>query len=97
MSHEQDEAEKKNEDYYKQYSNKAKTAIKQAVGLRDDVIYFLFDNYRVSGRKIIRRTILDPQDLLLPPELMDLADRMPDALDVLKLTESQKDTKILRE
>ena len=97
MSHEQDEAEKKNEDYYKQYSNKAKTAIKQAVGLRDDVIYFLFDNYRVSGRKIIRRTILDPQDLLLPPELMDLADRMPDALDVLKLTESQQDTKILRE
>lgn len=97
MSHEQDEAEKKNEDYYKQYSNKAKISIKEAVGLRDDVNCFLFGIYRMKGRKIIRRTNLDPKDILLPPELMDLANRMPDALDVLQLTEYQQDKNILKE
>ena len=97
MSHEQDEAEKKNEDYYKQYSNKAKISIKEAVGLRDDVNCFLFGIYRMKGRKIIRRTNLDPKDILLPPELMDLANRMPDALDVLQLTEYQQDKNTLKE
>jgi hypothetical protein len=51
----------------------------------------------MKGRKIIRRTNLDPKDILLPPELMDLANRMPDALNVLQLTEYQQDKNILKE
>ncbi len=89
MGYEKDEAMKRNEDYYKQYSNSAKTAVKQAVGLRDDVIHFLFDNNRIAGRKFIRRTILDPQDIVIPRELMDLADRMPDAMAVLQSIDKQ--------
>ena len=92
MSYEKEEAEKKNEDYYKQYSNKAKTAIKEAVGHRDDPFIFLFENHRVAGRKIIRRTTLDPQDIEIPQELMDLAIRMPDAVDVLQISDNQIST-----
>ena len=90
MGYEKDETEKKNEDYYKQYSNMAKVAVKNAVGLRDNVICFLFNNYRMAGRKVIRRTILDPQDILLPQELMDLADRMPDAMNIIQGVDAQK-------
>ena len=89
MGYEKDETKRKNEDYYKQYSNLAKTAVKQAVGIRDDVIYFLFDNYRILGRKFVRRTNLDPQDIVIPQELKDLADRMPDAMKVLNLPDNQ--------
>ena len=75
------EVEKKNVDYYKQYSNMTKNVIKQAVGVRDDAYYFLFDNVRTAGRKILRRINLDPQNIEIPQELMDLAIRMPDASD----------------
>ena len=92
MGYEKDEDMKKNEDYYKQYSNMAKTAVKNAVGVRDNAIYFLFDNYRVAGRKFIRRTVLDPQDIEIPQELMDIANRMPDAYDVLQNIDNQKVT-----
>ena len=95
MGYEMDEAKKLNEDYYKQYSNKAKVAIKAAVGSRDEAILFLFENMRTKGRKIVRRMTLDPQFIDLPQELMDLAIRMPDALDVLQKTDNQIDkTKI---
>ena len=89
MGYEKDEAIKKNEDYYKQYSNLAKVAVKKSVGLRDDVIYFLFDNYRIAGRKFVRRIVLDPQYIDIPQELMNLANRMPDAIDILKGTDKQ--------
>jgi hypothetical protein len=89
MGYEKDEEEKKNEDYYKQYSNMAKVAVKNAVGLRDNVIYFLFDICRMPGRKVIRRANLDPQDILLPQELMELAYRMPDATNVIQRTETE--------
>ena len=86
MGYEKDEDKKRNEDYYKQYSNMTKNAIKKAVDVHDDAFYFLFDNVRTSGRKILRRTNLDPQDIEIPEELMDLAIRMPDAIDVLQQT-----------
>ena len=97
MGYEKEEADKKNEDYYKQYSNIAKKTMKEAIGHRDDAIFFLFDNDRVDGRKYVRRTVLDPQDIELPPELMDLAIRMPDAMDVIQGVDSQNDTDIIAE
>lgn len=84
MGYEREEEKKKNEDYYKQYSNMAKNVIKKAVGVRDDAYYFLFDNVRTMGRKILRRINLDPQSIEMPQELMDLAARMPDASDVMQ-------------
>lgn len=85
MGYERDEEKKKNEDYYKQYSNMAKNVIKKAVGVRDDAYFFLFENVRTAGRKILRRINLDPHDnIVIPQELMDLAHRMPDALDVMQ-------------
>lgn len=97
MGYEKEEADKKNEDYYKQYSNIAKKTMKEAIGHRDDAIFFLFDNNRVDGRKYVRRTVLDPQDIELPPELMDLAIRMPDAMNVIQGVDSQNDTDIIAE
>ena len=90
MGYEKDEAMKKNEDYYKQYSNKAKTAVKNAVGLRDAVINYLFENHRIAGRKVIRRMNIDAENIELPSELFELAQMMPDAMDVLKLFEKQE-------
>ena len=89
MSFEKDEAMKKNEDYYKQYSNKAKIAVKKAVGTSDDPFCFLFDICRIAGRKAVRRMNIDVKDIVLPPELYELTQLMPDAMDVLKLSESQ--------
>ena len=97
MGYEKEEVDKKNEDYYKQYSNIAKKTMKEAIGHRDDAIFFLFDNDRVDGRKYVRRTVLDPQDIELPPELMDLAIRMPDAMNVIQGVDSQNDTDIIAE
>lgn len=91
MGYEMNDAKKLNEDYYKQYSNKAKTVIKAAVGVRDEAICFLFENARTKGRKIVRKMVLDSQYIDLPQELMDLAHRMPDALDILQITDNQKD------
>ena len=84
MGYEKEEEKKKNEDYYKQYSNMAKNVIKNAVGVRDDAYYFLFENVRTTGRKILRRINLDPQNIDIPQELMDLTIRMPDAFEVIQ-------------
>ena len=84
MGYEKEEEKKKNEDYYKQYSNMLKNVIKKVVGVRDDAYYFLFENVRTSGRKNLRRLNLDPQNIDIPQELMDLAIRMPDALEVMQ-------------
>ena len=90
MGYENEEGRKKNEDYYKQYSNKTKRAIKEAVGVCDDAYYFLFKNIRTTGRKILRRLNLDPQDIEIPHELMNLVVRMPDALEVMQPLVYQK-------
>ena len=97
MYYEKDEAEKKNEDYYTQYFNTAKSVIKKSINTHDDAICFLFNNHRVIGRKIIKRMQLDPQNIELPPELMDLALRMPDAKEVMHLTDNQLDKGLLKE
>ena len=89
MGYEKEEEKKKNEDYYKQYSNMAKNVIKTAVGIHDDPFYFLFENVRTTGKKILRRINLDTQHIEIPQELMDLAVRMPDANDVLQHTVHQ--------
>jgi hypothetical protein len=91
MYYEKDEAKKKNEDYYTQYFNTAKSVIKKSINTHDDATLFLFNNNRVTGRKIIKRMQLDPQNIELPPELMDLAKRMPDAEDVMHLVDNQQD------
>lgn len=91
MYYEKDEAKKKNEDYYTQYFNTAKSVIKKSINTHDDATLFLFNNHRVTGRKIIKRMQLDPQNIELPPELMDLAKRMPDAEDVMHLVDNQQD------
>jgi hypothetical protein len=80
---------KKTEDYYKQYSNRLKIDLGNAIGLRDKPINFLFNRNRVSGRKFVRRTVLDPQDITIPQELIDLAGRMPDAMDILQVADKQ--------
>ena len=90
MGYEKEEEKKKNEDYYKQYSKDAKDVIKKAVGVRDDANYFLFENVRTTGRKILRRINLDTQNIDIPQELMDLAARMPDALEVMQPLVYQK-------
>ena len=89
FGYEQDPVMKKTEDYYKQYSNTAKTDVKKAIGLRDNPMKFLFDSHRVAGRKFVRRTVLDPQDITIPQELMELANRMPDAMGVLQGVDKQ--------
>jgi hypothetical protein len=40
---------------------------------------------------------LAPQYIDIPKELMNLAAKMPDALDILKLSNNQSDTPILNE
>ena len=90
MGYEKDDAMKKNEDYYKQYSNKAKTAVKSAVGIRDAVINFLFENHRIAGRKVIRRMNIDAENIELPSELFELTQIMPDAMNVLQNADKQK-------
>ena len=89
FGYEHDPAMKKTEDYYKQYSNRLKIDLGNAIGLRDKPINFLFNRNRVSGRKFVRRTVLDPQDITIPQELMDLAGRMPDAMDILQVADKQ--------
>ena len=89
FGYEQDPVMKKTEDYYKQYSNTAKTDVKKAIGLRDNPMKFLFNSHRVAGRKFVRRTVLDPQDITIPQELMELANRMPDAMGVLQGVDKQ--------
>ena len=96
MSYEKDEANKKNEDYYKKYSNDAKVALKKSLDVFDDTDCFLFNIHRV-GKKILRRSNLDSQYIELPPELMELAINMPDAMDVIQGAEKQEDTSVAQE
>jgi hydroxymethylpyrimidine pyrophosphatase-like HAD family hydrolase len=97
MYYEHDKEKKKNEDYYKQYSNIAKQTIKKEVDNSDEVIYYLFENTPISGRQSLRHTILDTDSIKLPEELMELARNMPDAIDVLKQSDNQMITTPLME
>lgn len=90
MGYEKDVEKKRNEDYYKQYSNLTKNAIKKAVDVRDDAIYFLFDNIKTTGRKNLRRINLDTQHIDLPQELMNLAARMPNAAVIIQQSVNQE-------
>lgn len=89
MYYEHDKEKKKNEDYYKQYSNIAKQTIKKEVDNSDEVIYYLFENTPTSGKQNLRHTILDTDSIKLPEELMELARKMPDAIDILKHPDNQ--------
>ena len=75
--------------YYKQYSYRATQAIKKAVGTIDDPICYLFDNVVLENRKVLRRMLIDVQDIELPAELSSLAQSMPDAMDILNQSDSQ--------
>ena len=97
MGYEKDYSKKLNEDYYKQYSNMAKNAIKAAVGVHDEALCFLFESTRTTGRKILRRMVLDRENIVLPQELMELAISMPDAMDILQTTDIQSDKTQIKE
>ena len=97
MHYESDSPDKINKDYYKQYSNQTKRAVKDAIGNVDETTYFLFDNRTIANRQNLRRMNLDPQFIQLPQELMDLASKMPDALDVLKISDNQHNKQVLSE
>ena len=86
-----------NSKYYRPYSKLAKEAVSKSLGMKDDPICFLFDNELIVGRKKLRRMNLATQNIELPQELADLAIRMPDALDVLKLSDNQHDNTTLNE
>ena len=86
-----DKEKQRNEDYYKQYSKIATRTIKESIEEKDDFCDFLFYNISVTGRQNLRRIRLDPQFIEMPPELKELADRMPDAYEVLKSFDSQED------
>jgi len=81
----------RNGSYYRTYSNMAKNAIKQAVGLKDEALYYLFDNFKVKdgSRKNLRRMIMDVQDIELPDELMALANQMPDGKKLAQNTDNR--------
>ena len=83
--------------YYKTYSNTAKIEIKKAVGTKDDVEHFLFENRRVGKRKNLRTINMDSQFIDLPAELQELAEKMPDALDVLQMHDNQTDKILIKE
>ena len=89
MYYEHDKEMKKNEDYYKQYSNIAKQTIKAAVGNSDEAFIYLFENIPTAGRQNLRRTILNTDCIELPEELMGLTRMMSDAIDVLKQADNQ--------
>lgn len=97
MDYESDSSNKINKDYYKQYSKETKKVIKKAIGVRDDDCYFLFDNVRTSRKKMLRRINLDCKYIDIPQELMKLADRMPDALEIINLSDNQTDKSLLDE
>ena len=82
-----DKEKQRNEDYYKQYSKIAIKTIKESIENKDDFCDFLFYNISVTGRQKLRRIRLDPQFIEMPLELKELADRMPDAHEVLKSIE----------
>lgn len=83
--------------YYKTYSHRAVQAIKKALGTKDKHVYYLFENIKTMDRKNLRCMILDPEDIEIPSELMNLANRMPDAANITQQTDNQKDTNIILE
>lgn len=76
--------------YYKQYSGRATKAIKDAVGVNDNPDCYLFENVTLKNRKVLRRMLIDVKDIELPSELIKLAQVMPDALNVLNLSDKQE-------
>ena len=82
-----------NKNCYKTYSNTTKTEIRKAVCSQDEEWFYLFDNRPVGKRQNLRVMNLEPQFIELPDELQALAERMPDALEVLQLSEKQEDMK----
>ena len=91
------DSNEKNRNYYKTYSNMAKTEIKKAIGTLDDEWFYVFDNRPVAKRQNLRVMNLEPQFIELTDKLAELAARMPDAADVLQTTEIQEDKSILTE
>lgn len=86
-----------NSKYYRPYSKLAKDAVSKVLGMKDDAVFYLFDNVLAAGRKNLRRMNLAPQNIELPQELKDLAMKMPDAVDVLKLADNQSGTSAFNE
>ena len=76
--------------YYKQYSRRISEAITKAVGVRDDVDCFMFNNEVLKNRKFVRHMCIDAEDIEIPSELMKLAQTMPDAMNILNLSDNQK-------
>ena len=76
--------------YYKQYSYRAANAISEAIGVNDEPMCYLFDNEVLKNRKVVRRMRIDAQNIDLPSELFELAQMMPDAMDVLELPDKQE-------
>ena len=74
---------------YKTYSSRATQAITKAVDGKDEEDYYLFDNTLSKNRKVLRRMKLDVSDIELPGELIVLAQKMPDARNILYPSEKQ--------
>jgi hypothetical protein len=79
-----------NNNYYKQYSRRISIAIEKAVGVNDDTDCFMFNNEVSKNRKVLRHMCIDAADIEIPSELMKLAQIMPDAMDVLNLSDNQR-------
>ena len=75
--------------FYKQYSNDAKKSIDRAISEYDDAIHFLFDNNETIGKRPLRSMNLDAKDIELPPELLRLAQQMPDGKEILYSLEDE--------
>lgn len=74
---------------YKNYSYRATMAIKNAIGVKDNSSYYLFENTLLKNRKILRRMMMDVEDIELPQELSRLTQSMPDAMDIIYTSEKQ--------
>ena len=75
--------------YYKTYSYRATQAIAKALGIKDDPLHYLFDIKMLKNRKKLRCMLLDANDIVLPQELVDMAQKMPDAQNVIYPSEDQ--------
>ena len=80
---------KQGADTYKTYSNFAKQSIVTAIGEYDDTIHFLFDNNETIGKRPLRSMNIDVNDIMLPKELMLLAQQMPDGKSILYSLEDE--------
>ena len=80
---------KSGSDSYKTYSNFAKQSIVDAIGEYDVAIHFLFDNNETIGKRPLRSMNINVNDIVLPKELMLLAQQMPDGKDILYSLEDE--------